>query len=132
MKDKNQGKTAKRILVINDEQELLHLFRALLEEEGHEVFLFSSAFEDVQKVEQIGPDLIILDILLGSQQNTGWTILQNLKLSPTTASIPVIICTAALREVEEQQGYLTNKGITVIFKPFDIEDLLGALEKALA
>jgi DNA-binding response OmpR family regulator len=132
MKDKNQGKKAKRILVINDEQELLDLFRALLEEEGHEVFLFSSAFEDIRKVEQVKPDLIILDILLGSQQNTGWTILQNLKFVRTTASIPIIICTAALREVEEQQGYLTNKGVSVVFKPFDIDDLLNAVEKALA
>ncbi len=127
MKDKK-----KRILVINDEQELLDLFRVLLEEEGHEVFLYSSAIEDMHTIEKIGPNLIILDILLGNLQNTGWTILQKLKFLRTTASIPVIICTAALKEVEEQQGYLITKGVTVVFKPFDIDDLLKAVEKALA
>ncbi len=121
----------KRILVVNDSQELLELFRTLLTEEGYEVIVYSSAIEDLKEIEQIKPDLILLDIMLGNREASGWQMLEKLKLFPATASIPVILCTAALDRIHQQQGYLTSQGVLVILKPFNLDDLLACIEKAL-
>lgn len=119
-----------RILVINDTQELLEMFRVLLEGEGYEVVLSGMPILKVGEVEAIQPDLIVLDILFGDRK-TGWQVLQMLKMQRSTAHIPVIVCTAALREVQEQEGYLISQNVRVIYKPFDIDALLTLINQAL-
>lgn len=119
-----------RILVVNDTQEILDLFRVLLEEEGHEVALYSYAILDMREIEQLHPDLIILDYIFGTEK-TGWQMLQKLKMTRQTATIPIIICTAATRDVREIEGYLQSQGIRLVPKPFDIETLLEVVKRAL-
>jgi DNA-binding response OmpR family regulator len=119
-----------RILVVNDTQEILELFRLLLEEEGYEVVLAGFPFQQISDIERINPDLIILDFVFGDQK-TGWQMLQILKMKRSTATIPVIACTAALDLVREQEGYLVSQGVHVIFKPFDIDQLLASVKQAL-
>ena len=114
---------ATRILVVNDTQEILELFRMLLEGEGYEVVLAGFPIQQMSDIEQIHPDLIILDLVFGDQRS-GWQMLQMLKMKRSTASIPVIVCTAALNMVREQEGYLVSQGVHVVFKPFDIDHLL--------
>ena len=97
-----------RIMVINDTQEILDMFRAILEEEGYEVILYSFAILDMTEYEQVKPDLIILDLVFGSEKS-GWQMLQKLKMNRSTATIPVILCTAATNAVREMEGYLLSK-----------------------
>jgi len=120
-----------RILVINDDQSLLELFRLVLHEEGgYDVHLSSFPFEEVSEVEQLRPDLIILDFKMG-QYNAAWSLLQKLKMYRPTKDIPIILCTAALLEVREQQETLREKSIPVIYKPFDIDDFLQVVHHFL-
>jgi len=120
-----------RILVVNDTQEILELFRMLLEEEeGHEVILSGFPFEQISDVEKIKPDLIILDFIFGDQRS-GWQMLQMLKMQRSTENIPVIVCTAALEAVREQEGYLVSKGVHVVYKPFDIDQLISNVRQLL-
>ena len=122
---------AARILVVNDTQEILELFRILLEEEeGYEVVLSGFPVQEISDVERINPDLIILDFVFGDQKS-GWQMLQMLKMKRSTASIPVIVCTAALGLVREQEGYLVSQGVHVVFKPFDIDRLLEAVRQVM-
>lgn len=121
----------KRILVINDTQEILDLFRQLLEEEeGHEVVLSGVPVQKVGEIEQIHPDLIILDIVFRNEK-TGWQMLEMLRMNRSTASLPIIICTAALREVQDQEGYLNSQGVRLVYKPFDIDVLLTTIKSVL-
>lgn len=120
-----------RILVVNDTQEILELFRMLLEEEeGYEVILAGFPIQQIDEIEEIKPDLIILDLLFDDQK-TGWQMLQMLKMKRSTATIPVIVCTAALNQVREQEGYLVSQGVHVVFKPFDIDHLLANIKQLL-
>jgi DNA-binding response OmpR family regulator len=119
-----------RILVINDTQEILDLFRIMLEEEGYEVVLSGFPFQKISEVEQIDPDLIILDVIFNDEK-TGWQMLQLLKMKRSTASLPVIVCTAALNAVREQEGHLVSQGVHVIYKPFDIDHILTTIKLAL-
>jgi DNA-binding response OmpR family regulator len=86
--------------------------------------------QQISDVEDINPDLIILDLVFGDQK-TGWQMLQMLKMKRSTASIPVIVCTAALSAVREQEGYLVSQGVHVVFKPFDIDQLLTHVKQLL-
>ena len=121
---------AARILVVNDTQEILELFRTLLEEEGYEVILSGFPIQQISDFELIKPDLIILDLVFGDQKS-GWQVLQMLKMQRSTASIPVIVCTAALDLVREQEGYLVSQGVHVVFKPFDIDHLMANVKQLL-
>lgn len=120
----------KRILVVNDTQEILELFRILLEEEGYEVILSGNPLQSLIEVEQVRPDLIILDILFRAEK-TGWQMLEMLRTKRSTASIPVLICSAALHDVQEQEGYLNSQGVRIVYKPFDIEVLLQTIKTML-
>lgn len=119
-----------RILVVNDTQEILELFRMLLEAEGYEVVLAGFPIQQISDIEDINPNLIILDLVFGDQK-TGWQMLQMLKMKRSTASIPVLVCTAALSAVREQEGYLVSQGVHVVFKPFDIDQLLTHVKQSL-
>ncbi len=120
---------ATRILVINDTQDILEMFRLLLEGEGYEVVLASYPFQNVGEIEQLKPDLIILDMLFGDQP-LGWQMLQRLKMQCSTTSTPVIVCTAALHSVQEQEGSLVSQCVRVIDKPFAIDVLLALITQA--
>ncbi len=121
---------ATRIMVINDTQEILDLFRQILEPEGYEVILYSFAPNELQEIERHQPDLIILDLLFGAER-LGWQLLQKLRMRQSTQTIPVIVCTAAIQQVREIEGYLHGQGIEIVPKPFDLEALLAAVERAL-
>ena len=120
----------KRVLVMNDSQEILELMKTILEEEGYEVVISSYSIEEMTEIEHIKPDLIILDYMMGAMQTKGWETLQKLRLYRPTVSIPVIVCTTAEKAIFEQEGYLTSKGVTVVLKPFDIDNLIEAVSKA--
>jgi DNA-binding response OmpR family regulator len=121
---------AKRIMVIDDSKEILELIEMILSEEGYEVALYSFGLHDLVEVKRVTPDLIILDYLIG-QEEDGWNLLQKLKLDRETATIPVIICSAAAKQLREMASWLNEKGVGVVYKPFDIDDLLLAVHKML-
>ena len=119
-----------RILVVNDTQEILELFRMILEGEGYDAILSGFPIQQIHDVEEINPDLIILDFVFGDQK-LGWQMLQMLKMQRSTESIPIIVCTAALDMVREQEGFLVSQGIHVIYKPFDIDHLIANVKQLL-
>ena len=121
---------ASRILAINDSQSILDLFRLLLTDEGYEVALYTDPDQAVADLEQVKPELIILDWLFG-QEDLGRQILQRLKLNPSTAAIPVVVGSAGIRMVREVEEYLRAKGVAVVYKPFAIDDLLSVITTAL-
>jgi DNA-binding response OmpR family regulator len=129
-----KNRTAKHIFVINDEPTLLVVFRELLEDEGFRVSL--ETFNDSTLEGQYGrildekPDLIVLDFLIGGEL-LGWQFLQLLRLRRETAKIPIVVCTAAKRTVEERSDHLTQMAVGVVLKPFDIDHLLAEIRKAL-
>jgi CheY-like chemotaxis protein len=126
-----RAKTAPTILVINDDQEILTLFEEILREAGYNALLYSSAIRDLAEIERLNPDLIIIDYLIG-HEDSGWQLLQKLKLRRATATIPIVVCTAATKLLLETSGYLLSKRVVAVPKPFDIDELLAAIEQALA
>src|SRR5436305_13434444 len=120
----------KHILVINDTQEILDLFRIILEEEGYRVTALGFAVEDLRKIIETAPDLVILDLVF-DREYVGWQTLQKMKMHRETEKIPVLVCTAEVRKAQDIQGYLAEKGVGLLLKPFDIDELLGQVKRLL-
>ena len=57
--------------------------------------------------------------------------MQNLRRYPPASAIPVILCTAAWQDMREQENVLRQKGVPVIYKPFDLEELLHTIRRTL-
>ena len=123
---------AKHILVVNDTEEILDLFRDILEGMGHRMTAWSFSPDDLAKVTEIQPDLIILDLMIGPTELQGWSLLQKIRMSPPTEEIPVIVCSAATNWVREQEGWLAANGVKVVLKPFKVAHLEHAIEQTLA
>jgi CheY-like chemotaxis protein len=121
----------KHILVINDTVAILELFTALLEDEGFRVTTDGFSVEMGEMLERVKaqrPDLIILDLVV-LDEGKGWQFLQLLKMGRATRDIPVILCTAAAKLVEELQVHLDNMRVAVVLKPFDIDQLLMVIRR---
>jgi DNA-binding response OmpR family regulator len=119
------------ILVVNDTQEILDLFREILEEEGYRVSLYSSGFNDISQIAVLSPDLVILDLMIGGESQ-GWQLLQKMKMSRETADIPVIVCTAAVSLARDLEGHLRTKNVGLVLKPFDIDELVDEVKMSLS
>lgn len=120
-----------RIMVINDDQDILDLYEALLSEEGYNVITSKLAFEHPAAVELLQPELVMLDLKFGTEFE-GWKMMQKLRLYRPTAALPIIVCTAAVREAREQEDHLRSEGIGIVYKPFAINHLLLAVRQLLA
>jgi CheY-like chemotaxis protein len=124
-------RTPKHVLVVNDTEEILDLFRDILEGMGHRMTAWSFSPDDLAKVTELKPDLIILDLMLGPTELQGWALLQKIRMSPPTEEIPVVVCTAATNWVREQEGWLAANGVKVVLKPFKVAHLEHAVEQTL-
>jgi CheY-like chemotaxis protein len=122
---------SQHILVVNDTEEILDLFRDIIEGLGHRMTAWSFSPDDLAKITEIAPDLIILDLMLGPTELQGWALLQKIRMSPPTEEIPVIVCTAATNWVREQEGWLAANAIKVVLKPFKVGHLEHAIRQAL-
>ena len=118
------------IAVVNDDAPFLELMEQLLEEEGYRVLPINEGEQAYQKIKRQRPELVILDIRLGTP-DTGWLVLETLRLDPTLRNIPVIICSADLRALLEREEYLRQMGCECLPKPFDLDQLLTKMEKIL-
>jgi len=121
---------AQHILIINDDQDILELYRMLLEDEGYTVHLSKFVFEHPTDVARLDPALVVLDLKFQEQMH-GWMMLQKLRMYRPTSDIPLIVCTAAVREAQEQEAYLLTQHVPVVYKPFNIDRFLSVVRDSL-
>jgi CheY-like chemotaxis protein len=118
------------ILAINNDPAVLALFRDLLQEAGYLVSLHAYVDHDLTQIKALKPDLIVLDYMWAHEDDS-WSLLQMLRMDPATTAIPIILCTGAVREVEALEEHLMAMGVTVVLKPFNIDQLVDAIRTRL-
>jgi two-component system, chemotaxis family, response regulator PixH len=121
---------AARILVIEDNLPLLTLYNDLFQDEGYDVILQSTPQLDLAQIAEAAPDLIVLDLLFDGDLR-GWETLQALKLQAATANIPVVICSAATKSIDDLQSTFASMGAHFLKKPFELETLLDVVQRLL-
>ncbi|MDQ3929360.1 MAG: response regulator [Chloroflexota bacterium] len=121
----------KHILVINDAEELRELIQSILHSAGgYEVTQGTYKPAMLPWIEELKPDLVISDVTFG-EEPLGFELVDILKLNPATAHIPILLCSGAITALREQQAYLAEKNVGVLYKPFDVGELLGAVRALL-
>lgn len=113
---------SKRILIVEDDRDILNLLKDVLEKEDFEVTGLSYTESIVKSAEKHQPDLVILDFLLPGIN--GGELCHELKCAPATGSIPVIILSAFPRVIQSLGSYGSD---AFIAKPFDNEALLAVV-----
>lgn len=119
----DERQAAKRVLVIDDDQQFAEVMRdcLLLDDYAVEVCLRSE--EALARSRAFQPDLIVLDIRMPERSGLG--VLDQLAADPATARIPVLMCSAVSPyETGAWQELLAERGVPVLFKPFEVQDLL--------
>jgi len=119
--------TRSRILVVDDEEDLLELVRFNLARDGYEVLGVVSGEEALKAVRRDPPDLIVLDLMLPGLD--GLEVCRRLKADPRTREIPIVMLTAKSEERDVVSG-LERGADDYITKPFSPR-VLSARVKAL-
>jgi len=118
------------ILAINNDSAVLALFRDLLEEAGYQVSTQTYVDRDLAQIKALKPDLIVLDYMWANE-DASWSLLQMLRMDPATTAIPIVLCTGAVHEVKALEEHLSAMGVTVVLKPFNIDQLVDAIRERL-
>ncbi len=98
---------AKKILIIEDEEVLLGFLENKLIKEGYEVSTAKDGEEGLKKIKEVGPDLILLDIVMPKMN--GFEVLEKIKVNPDFKKIPVIIISNSGQSVE--LDYIRKLGV---------------------
>ena len=117
----------KKILVIDDEPNNIHMLKTLLEINGYKVGTAMDGREGIEKTKSEKPDLVLLDLVM--PQVDGYQVLEELQQGSETRKIPVILFTAAPPEVAAQKGSSALDAVDYVLKPFDRLTLAFLLER---
>ena len=123
-----EGKKKKRILVVDDELDLLMVIKLRLEASGYDVTTATDGLEGLNAARRDKPDLIVLDIMLPKMN--GYKVARFLKFDEEYKKIPIVMLTALAGEEDRSTGMETGADV-YLTKPFDTQKLLDAVEKFL-
>ena len=123
---------ARRILMIEDDREMVTLGKLILEREGYEVLAASGGAEGLELLRQEDGDvdLLLLDIMMTGVD--GWQVLTEVKADEELRHIPVIMLTARhYLEDEEKTATYADKFEHYVVKPFVVRDLLAKIAELI-
>ncbi len=116
----------KKILVVDDNPDILMMLDGRLKTSGYEVRGVLNGDAALKQIEADPPDLILLDIMMPGME--GNVLAQTLKANPRWKEIPIVFMTA-LRKPGEQERAGAQVGSNIIFsKPFEFSELLETLQ----
>jgi PAS domain S-box-containing protein len=117
---------AKKILVVDDEEDVARLIKRQLERAGYQVILAQSGQEAIARALEFKPDLITMDIVMPGM--SGFEAIRQLREKPETADIPVVV----LSVVQNEESSYRLGAVDYVDKPIEEEKLLEVVEKVLA
>jgi CheY-like chemotaxis protein len=119
---------ADKVLIVDDQPVNRLILRAILEREGHEVVEAAGGAEALERVGEIAPSIVLLDIRM--PVTDGYAVLRQLKSHAATEPIPVILISAA-DEGADRARWQEAGAIDYIAKPFDAEDVVARVRAHL-
>ncbi|MGC8906558.1 MAG: response regulator [Desulfomonilaceae bacterium] len=117
-----------KILVVDDEADILDLVGYNLTREGYRIKTASTGEEALRKIKEDPPDLILLDLMLPGMD--GFDVCKELKSDPRTAAIPIVMLTAKTGEADQVAGLELGSDDYVV-KPFSPSILLARVRAVL-
>ena len=120
---------AKRILIVDDERDVLSVLGKGLTKRGYSVILADNGGDAIMLAKSEHPDLIVLDILMPGMDGT--EVAGKLREDPKTKGIPVMFLTCLYTKGEERENGSTIGNNLMVAKPYDMEELLVGIEKII-
>lgn len=117
----------KKILIIEDEPAIIELLKLILTREGYEVYTCQSGRDAIATISQVGPHLIILDVMLPGLD--GASIVRIMHEDDRLSSIPIIVSSALLESEKMFTPYPQVKGFCA--KPFVLKDFVAKVKQAI-
>ncbi|QXV63816.1 response regulator [Mucilaginibacter sp. 21P] len=117
----------KRILVIDDDEDLLDIFSIIFRDAGYNV-VASNHVDTAEHIWEIGPDLVVLDIRMKNSPESGIVICKRIKERFRNANIPVVLVSA---EPDISRIAFNCGADGYLKKPFDIQALMSAISKLI-
>ncbi|MGD2048781.1 MAG: response regulator [Chloroflexota bacterium] len=119
----------KTILCIEDEREMIDLFKIILGRRGYRVSGALGGEEGLQRAEELEPDLILLDLMMPGMD--GWEVLQRMRANEKLQKIPVIIVTAKSQEIDRVLALHVAQVNDYVTKPFGPQELIDSVNRVL-
>ena len=117
-----------KILIVDDEPNIVLPLEFLMRKQGHEVQVASDGDEALDAIGAFAPDLVLLDVML--PRRSGYEICQTLREEPAWRHIKVVLLTAKGRDVEVAKGMAVGADAYVT-KPFSTHELVERVERLL-
>jgi DNA-binding response OmpR family regulator len=108
---------------------MIDLVKLILSRKGYEVIGAAGGREGLDKIREIVPDLVLLDLMMPDIE--GWDVYQQIRADDATKHIPVIVVTAKAQNIDKVLGLHIAKVNDYISKPFSPQDLVTSVEKVL-
>ena len=116
------------IFIVEDDENIREIETIALKNSNYFVSAFEKAKDFYKKVEEIVPDLVILDVMLPDEN--GYEIVRKLRKNPSTKNLPIIMVTAKVTEMDMIKG-LDEGADDYIKKPFSIMELITRVKALL-
>jgi DNA-binding response OmpR family regulator len=122
---------AKRVLIVDDEQDILETLDYSLELRGFEVINAVDGLEALEKAKRCQPDVMLLDVMLPGCN--GYEVSRLLKewmeTDPAASEFPIILLTARKVDSEEREKFIAtwSRADACIYKPFEMEEILDTI-----
>jgi len=118
----------KKILIVDDEEDIVEMLQLRLEANGFDVDSASNGRDGIDKAAEIEPDLILLDVMMPIM--TGYEACKELKSRDDLKSIPVLMLSARALEKDEKQGEAVGAD-AYVSKPYTFDELLDEINALL-
>jgi DNA-binding response OmpR family regulator len=114
----------RRVLVVDDEPDVLLLCRVNLEFEGYEVFEASDGVQALEMVREHRPDVVLLDVMMPRMD--GWQTLEAIKADEELKATPVVMLTAKVQDEDQIRGWESGAAdyITKPFSPLSLSQVI--------
>lgn len=119
---------SKKILVVDDEKDIVEILQEILRHEGYDVITASDGNEGLKKASENKPDLIVADVMMPHMD--GYELVKRLKEDPGTTNIPVVFLTAKDQATDRYKG-LSLGVAAYIVKLFDLDELREVVREVL-
>ena len=120
--------TAKKILIVDDEQDIVETLKFMLEAQGYECFCAYDGETGLNMAKEIVPDLMILDVMMPKMN--GYKISRLLKYDSKYKDIPILMVTARSQDEDKLIGEETGAD-EYITKPFELDDVIAKVKEYL-
>lgn len=118
----------KKILIADDEPNIVVSLEFLMRQSGHEVRVAQNGEEALAAVGEFGPDLILLDVMM--PRMSGYDLCQRVRENPAWNGIKIIMLSAKGRDIEVSKGMAVGADAYVT-KPFSTKDLIAKVQQLL-